>query len=51
MELLFIRRFLGIDAKGEPVSRIGKILKRAVYVRDLEVDVVARAIAEVLGDA
>lgn len=48
--MLFIRRFLGIDTVDQPISRLGRLCDQAAYVRDLEVDVVARAIAEVFGD-
>lgn len=49
-QLLFIRRFLGIDAVNEPISRIGSLLAEALYVRDLDVDVMVRAIGEVFND-
>jgi len=39
-----------VDAADEPVSKLRRLIRRAEFVRDLEVDVLARAIAEVFED-
>lgn len=39
-----------MDAADEPVSRLRRLMDKALFVRDLEVDVVVRAIAEVFGE-
>lgn len=48
---LFIRRFLGIDVSGMTVAQTERLMREALFVRELEVGVTAEAVAAVLAQA